>query len=90
MKEPLFRVIIAVMTFLLIIAGCSQQDPSAPEESSAVPQNGFSSRLSKTSGGDELPMTSDKIDAINVMLIAGIYQAQMQKCGGDKTADSEK
>ena len=68
MKGFSFRVIAAMIALVLIAAGCGQQEPSAPEHPEAGAPTGSFSKLHKGAAGEDLKITSDALDAINVML----------------------
>jgi hypothetical protein len=68
MKVDYFRGIGAGVALLVLLAGCDQQQPSAPGRSDVATPAGSSSKLFKGSGGKQLPITSNALDAINVKL----------------------
>ncbi len=68
MKVDFFRGIAAVVVLLVLAAGCNQQQPSAPGRPDVATPAGSSSKLFKGSTGEQMQITSDALDAINVKL----------------------
>ena len=68
MKADFFRGIGIIVALLVMVAGCDQQQPSAPGRTDAVTPAGSPTKLFKGSGGKQVPITSDALDAMNVSL----------------------
>jgi len=68
MKGLFFRVTGVVIVLAVLLAGCGQQEPSAPEYTESLAPTGPLSKLYKGSAGEELQITSDMLDAVNVAL----------------------
>ena len=68
MKCVFFRVTGVLVVLVVLLAGCGQQEPSAPEHPESLAPTGPLSKLYKGNAGEKLQFTSDMLDGINVAL----------------------